>query len=80
MPVHGIIPLYFYVLEDFQMNLISCEKARKEHGRIAVLSSTLRPSKAAVNNAFKREAKLYAIPGFRRARLPRHMIEKDVRF
>lgn len=32
--------------------------------------------KAAVNNAFKREGKKYAIPGFRKGKAPRHMIEK----
>ena len=32
--------------------------------------------KAAVNNAFKREGKKYAIPGFRKGKAPRSLIEK----
>ena len=39
-------------------------------------SSDSETFKAAVNNAFKREGKKYAIPGFRKGKAPRHMIEK----
>ena len=57
------------------MNLISCEKLEKSMVELqfSIDAETL---KAAVNNAFKREGKKYAIPGFRKGKAPRHMIEK----
>ena len=57
------------------MNLISCEKLEKSmvEWQFSIDAETF---KAAVNNAFKREGKKYAIPGFRKGKAPRHMIEK----
>ena len=57
------------------MNLISCEKLEKSMVELQ-FSIDAETFKAAVNNAFKRESKKYAIPGFRKGKAPRHMIEK----
>ena len=57
------------------MNLISCEKLEKSMVELQ-FSIDAETFKAAVNNAFKREGKKYAIPGFRNGKAPRHMIEK----
>ena len=57
------------------MNLISCEKLEKSMVELQ-FSINAETFKAAVNNAFKREGKKYAIPGFRKGKAPRHMIEK----
>ena len=57
------------------MNLISCEKLEKSMVELQ-FSIDAETFKAAVNNAFKREGKKYAIPGFRKGKPPRHMIEK----
>ncbi len=57
------------------MNLISCEKLEKSMVDLK-FSIDAETFKAAVNNAFKREGKKYAIPGFRKGKAPRHMIEK----
>ena len=57
------------------MNLISCEKLEKSMVELQ-FSIDAETVKAAVNNAFKREGKKYAIPGFRKGKAPRHMIEK----
>ena len=57
------------------MNLISCEKLEKSMVELQ-FSIDAETFKAAVNNAFKREGKKYAIPGFRTGKAPRHMIEK----
>ena len=57
------------------MNLISCEKLVKSMVELQ-FSIDAETFKAAVNNAFKREGKKYAIPGFRKGKAPRHMIEK----
>jgi trigger factor len=57
------------------MNLISCEKLEKSMVALQ-FSIDAETFKAAVNNAFKREGKKYAIPGFRKGKAPRHMIEK----
>ena len=57
------------------MNLISCEKLEKSMVELQ-FSIDAETFKAAVNNAFKREGKKYAIPGFRKGKVPRHMIEK----
>ena len=56
-------------------NLISCEKLEKSMVELQ-FSIDAETFKAAVNNAFKREGKKYAIPGFRKGKAPRHMIEK----
>ena len=57
------------------MNLISCKKLEKSMVELQ-FSIDAETFKAAVNNAFKREGKKYAIPGFRKGKAPRHMIEK----
>ena len=57
------------------MKLISCEKLEKSMAELQ-FSIDAETFKAAVNNAFKREGKKYAIPGFRKGKAPRHMIEK----
>ncbi len=57
------------------MNLISCEKLEKSMVELQ-FSIDAETFKAAVNNAFKREGKKYARPGFRKGKAPRHMIEK----
>ncbi len=57
------------------MNLISCEKLEKSMVELQ-FSIDAETFKAAVNNAFKREGKKYAVPGFRKGKAPRHMIEK----
>ena len=57
------------------MNLISCEKLEKSMVELQ-FSIDAETFKAAVNNAFKREGKKYASPGFRKGKAPRHMIEK----
>ena len=57
------------------MNLISCEKLEKSMVEIQ-FSIDADTFKKAVNNAFKRESKKYAIPGFRKGKAPRSMIEK----
>ena len=57
------------------MNLISCEKLEKSMVELQ-FSIDAETFKAAVNNAFRREGKKYAIPGFRKGKAPRHMIEK----
>ena len=57
------------------MNLISCEKLEKSMVELQ-FSIDAETFKAAVNNAFTREGKKYAIPGFRKGKAPRHMIEK----
>ena len=57
------------------MNLISCEKLEKSMVELQ-FSIDAETFKAAVNNAFKREGKKYVIPGFRKGKAPRHMIEK----
>ena len=57
------------------MNLISCEKLEKSMVELQ-FSIDADTFKKAVNNAFKRESKKYAIPGFRKGKAPRSMIEK----
>ncbi len=57
------------------MNLISCEKLEKSMVELQ-FSIDAETFKAAVNNAFKREGKKYAIPGFRKGKAPKAMIEK----
>lgn len=57
------------------MNLISCEKLEKSMVELQ-FSIDADTFKKAVDTAFKRESKKYAIPGFRKGKAPRTMIEK----
>ena len=57
------------------MNLISCEKLEKSMVELQ-FSIDAETFKSAVNAAFKREGKKYAIPGFRKGKAPKAMIEK----
>lgn len=57
------------------MKLISCEKLEKSMVELQ-FSIDADTFKAAVNNAFKREGKKYAVPGFRKGKAPRAMMEK----
>ena len=57
------------------MNLISCEKLEKSMVELQ-FSVDAETFKKAVDVAFKREGKKYNVPGFRRGKAPRHMIEK----
>lgn len=57
------------------MNLISCEKLEKSMVELQ-FSIDAETFKNAVGAAFKREGKKYAIPGFRKGKAPRAMIEK----
>lgn len=57
------------------MTLISCEKLEKSMVELQ-FSIDAEAFKAAVSNAFKRESKKYAVPGFRKGKAPRAMIEK----
>ena len=57
------------------MNLISCEKLEKSMAELQ-FSIDAETFKSAVNTAFKREGKKYAIPGFRKGKAPKAMIEK----
>ena len=61
------------------MNLISCEKLEKSMVELQ-FSIDAETFKAAVNNAFKREGKKYAIPGFRKGKAPQSYDREDVRF
>ena len=57
------------------MKLISCEKLEKSMAELQ-FSIDAETFKSAVNAAFKREGKKYAIPGFRKGKAPKAMIEK----
>ena len=57
------------------MNLISCEKLEKSMVELQ-FSIDAETFKDAVAKAFKRESKKYAVPGFRKGKAPRAMIEK----
>ena len=57
------------------MKLISCEKLEKSMVELQ-FSIDAETFKSAVNTAFKREGKKYAIPGFRKGKAPRSLIEK----
>ena len=56
------------------MKLISCEKLEKSMVELQ-FSIDAETFKSAVNTAFKREGKKYAIPGFRKGKAPKAMIE-----
>ena len=57
------------------MKLISCEKLEKSMVELQ-FSIDADTFKAAVNTAFKREGKKYSVPGFRKGKAPRAMMEK----
>ena len=57
------------------MKLISCEKLEKSMVELQ-FSIDAETFKSAVNAAFKREGKKHAIPGFRKGKAPKAMIEK----
>ena len=57
------------------MNLISCEKLEKSMVELQ-FSIDADTFKNAVAAAFKRESKTYTVPGFRKGKAPRAMIEK----
>ena len=57
------------------MKLISCEKLEKSMVELQ-FSIDAETFKDAVAKAFKRESKKYAIPGFRKGKAPKAMIEK----
>ena len=57
------------------MNLISCEKLEKSMVELQ-FSIDAAAFKDAVSKAFKRESKKYQVPGFRKGKAPRAMIEK----
>ncbi|MDD4850217.1 MAG: trigger factor [Gemmiger sp.] len=57
------------------MKLISCEKLEKSMAELQ-FSVDAEAFKAAVSAAFKREGKKYNVPGFRKGKAPRAMIEK----
>ena len=57
------------------MKLISCEKLEKSMAELQ-FSVDAETFKAAVNAAYKREGKKYTVPGFRKGKAPRAMIEK----
>lgn len=57
------------------MKLISCEKLEKSMAELQ-FSIDAETFKSAVGAAFKREGKKYSVPGFRKGKAPRAMIEK----
>lgn len=57
------------------MKLISCEKLEKSMVELQ-FSIDAETFKSAVGAAFKRESKKYTVPGFRKGKAPRGMIEK----
>ena len=57
------------------MNFIKCEKLEKSMAELQ-FSIDAEAFKAAVADVFKKEGKKYAVPGFRKGKAPRHMIEK----
>ncbi len=57
------------------MSLVKCEKL--EHSMVELeFSVSAEDFKAAVDKAAKREGKKYTVPGFRKGKAPRHLIEK----
>ena len=57
------------------MNLIKCEKLEKSMAELQ-LSIDAEAFKKAVADVFKKEGKKYAVPGFRKGKAPRSLIEK----
>ena len=57
------------------MNLIKCEKLEKSMAELQ-FSIDAEAFKKAVADVFKKESKKYAVPGFRKGKAPRSLIEK----
>ena len=57
------------------MNFIKCEKLEKSMAELQ-FSIDAEAFKAAVADVFKKEGKKYAVPGFRKGKAPRALIEK----
>ena len=57
------------------MSLVKCEKLENSMVELE-FSTTAEEFKAAVDKVAKREAKKYTLPGFRKGKAPRHLIEK----
>ena len=57
------------------MNLIKCEKLEKSMAELQ-FSIDAEAFKKAVADVFKKEGKKYAVPGFRKGKAPRALIEK----
>ena len=58
------------------MNLIKCEKLEKSMAELQ-FSIDAEAFKKAVADVFKKEGKKYAVPGFRKGKAPRKLIEKE---
>ena len=59
------------------MKLISCEKLEKSMVELQ-FSIDAETFKSAVNAAFKREGKKYAIPGFRKGKAPKDVYKRQL--
>ena len=57
------------------MNFIKCEKLEKSMAELQ-FSVDAEAFKAAVADVFKKEGKKYSVPGFRKGKAPRALIEK----
>lgn len=57
------------------MSLVKCEKLENSMVELE-FSASAEDFKAAVDKVAKREAKKYTLPGFRKGKAPRHLIEK----
>ena len=57
------------------MNFIKCEKLEKSMAELQ-FSIDAEAFKKATADVFKKEGKKYAVPGFRKGKAPRHLIEK----
>ena len=57
------------------MNFIKCEKLEKSMAELQ-FSIDAEAFKKAVADVFKKEGKKYAVPGFRKGKAPRALIEK----
>ena len=60
------------------MNFIKCEKLEKSMAELQ-FSIDAEAFKAAVADVFKKEGKKYAVPGFRKGKAPRALIEMCIR-
>ena len=57
------------------MNFIKCEKLEKSMAELQ-FSIDAEAFKGAVADVFKKEGKKYSVPGFRKGKAPRSLIEK----